>query len=394
MNLNILKKNNDPVVEQSLETTRNIEFQLLNMKKELDKFSKREASDIDVTPQVFQTLETLQQIDTQLQNMCSILEGFTNNLKDKTETIIEKTNEQLDQDGPQNQQPSPPGKPPTFPPTFPPTYPNLPNENLEEPYYLQDYPPWEEHEQYWPHEYYQRPLQPWYEYQHYPHYYDSPYYRPTPYGEYYSRNHDPYYQEPYYPRPHSYPPFHHPPERHSYYRSRQSPYPVYGEPPRDYSSYEDRYYQSTKYPTVANSEPAYSSKFKAVPSATFKIAYYPWQQITGRRKPTNSRTPYMNIYDLGNEYMVYFELPGVEKDNLELRVDEQALWITGKPTIVTGMDGQPVVQEHGYHEFYRQVNLPSKVIQNKTTCLFENGILKIKLVKNSPKQSVHKVNIE
>ena len=101
----------------------------------------------------------------------------------------------------------------------------------------------------------------------------------------------------------------------------------------------------------------------------------------------------MNLYDLGTEYQVFLELPGVEKENIELRVDDQSIWISGKPTIIGGEDGQPVIQEHGYHEFYRQVQLPSKVISNKTKCIFENGILKIILIKYNRKKTSHKVKI-
>jgi HSP20 family protein len=153
-------------------------------------------------------------------------------------------------------------------------------------------------------------------------------------------------------------------------------------------------YSSSKYPSKSTPDPAYSTGFQAVPSRTYRIAYYPWQQTVGDKNPLNSRVPYMNMYDLGKEYEVYMELPGVEKDNLELRVDEQSIWVNGKPTIIGGEDGQPVIQEHGYHEFYRQVQLPSKVISSKTTCIFENGILRIKLVKYNPKQSANKIKIK
>ena len=40
MTVNLLKKGTGPVVDQSLEATRSIEYQLLNMKQEMEKFSK------------------------------------------------------------------------------------------------------------------------------------------------------------------------------------------------------------------------------------------------------------------------------------------------------------------------------------------------------------------
>jgi HSP20 family molecular chaperone IbpA len=386
MNLNILKKNNEPVVDQSLETTRNIEFQLLNMKKELQKFFEDQEPTVDITPAVTHTLETLHQIDTQLQNMYSVLENFTNELKGE-----ERPTKNQSGPTPKSIQPTSPPNPQRGPPTFPPTYPGHSQEYQPYPYHSQGYyprrtetPKWQpnwsdNHPQGW-HQPNNYPKPQRYEYysDQYPYHYDAPDYRPPPYSDYYNYYHHPRYYNPYWPE-------------------YDEPYTPYGAPyydeyhPRSQHEYQN--YQSARYPTVANSEPAYSSASNAIPSTSYKIAYYPWQQMTGERTPTNSRVPYLNIYDIGNEYIVYVELPGVDKDNLELRVDEQAIWLSGKPTIVGAEDGTPVVQEHGYHEFYRQVTLPSKVIQNKTTCVFENGILKIKLVKNNPKKSSYKVKI-
>jgi HSP20 family protein len=373
MDINILKKNNEPVVDQSLETTRNIEFQLLNVKKELEKFTENNDPNIDITPAVTHTLETLHQIDTQLQNMNSILEQFTEHLKTSGISKDKNSFDEYTYDGPNR----PPG-PPRGPPTYPPTYPQFNNEYYQTPQNYPKYYPWEMEK-----EHYSQYDHPGISEQYYysdtpPNYWDSPYYRPPPYRDYYPTFENPYYYR--YSRGH-------------YQQNYLPPYQNYGDSPNYYTQDRPDYYQSKRYPTVASSEPAYSSTFRAVPSATYKIAYYPWQQMSRERTPANSRVPYMNIYDVGSEYLMYIELPGVEKDNLELRVDEQALWISGKPTILGTEEGQPVVQEHGYHEFYRQVNLPSKIIQNKTSCIFENGILKIKLVKSNPKKSAHKVKI-
>lgn len=348
MSVNNPKKINPPVVDKSLETTRNIEYQLLNMKEELERFSEVDQPDIDLAPAVSHTFEILQQIDNQLQNMRTLLEHYSNLFKYKGDEP-KFTAEGLYQ----AEKPGEPPFPPTKRPTYPPTYPT--EEQVG--YYPYPRPPYNP--------YYAPQMNP------YQYYYGQPYQMPMfsgPYGPFMS--YPPYGQ----PLPPEYPdPY-------------QAPYQA---PP------EDMYYQSAKYPTVASSEPAYSSssKSRAVPRHTFKIAYYPWQQITGKKGPTDSRTPYMNIYDLGNIYQIYIELPGVEKENLELRVDEQSIWINGKPTIMGSEDGVPVVQEHGYHEFYRQVYLPSKIISNKTDCVFENGILIIKLVKTNPRKQPHRVKI-
>jgi HSP20 family protein len=444
MTMNILKKNNEPVVDQSLESTRNIEFQLLSMKKELERFYEKSGPDADITPAVSQTLETLHEIDAQLKSMYSVLEDYT-----KVIQSIESRGETLT-DTPQGvnmDKPSPPPNPIRGPPTFPgrapeyqsgyyPEYhqerlndyfdPNYqPEYRFDDPRYNRyqqsldeytEFPPEYEEQLYWDRIHRRR----WHDYrirqqrqqrqqiqqrqyrQQMQRYHERPYYEygssdQTNWNEssdpYWSR--DTYYQEePYSSHPRPYPtPYPRPYDPRGPH-GEQYPGPDIQDYPPMFNQGERRYYSSSKYPSNSTQKPAYSTSFKAVPDRLFKIAYYPWQQTRGKGSPLNSRVPYMNLYDLGTDYEVYVELPGVEKDNLELRVDEQSIWISGKPTMIGGEDGQPVVQEHGYHEFYRQVQLPSKVISNKTTCVFENGILRIKLVKYNPKGAAHKVKIK
>ncbi len=346
-----MKKRSGPVVDHSLEATRSIEFQLLNMKNELEKFPLEKNSKIDLIPTVSQTLETLQQIDLQLKNMCSSLEKYSRQFGNNEEYSPVK-------DSFTTEEPNPPPFPPVSPPTFPPTYPSE--------YQSPPIPP---------------PFPPWAQYHMQNQYYYPPFYNPYMY----------------YSPPPFFMPRHFPPNSED---SRVFPqdYPPFLPPSRDYPNepYEQygKYYESAKRPTVASSEPAYSKQSKAIPSQVFKIAYYPWEQLTGKRTPMDSRVPYVNLYDLGKEYLVYVELPGVEKENIEIRVDEQSIWINGKPTIIGGEDGTPIVQEHGFHEFSRQLYLPSTIITNRSSCKFENGILKILLMKEKLKKPIHQLKVK
>lgn len=372
MNLNILKKDNSPVVDMSLETTRNIEFQLLNMKKELENVTEEDAVNNNLFPAVSDTLSTLQQIESQLESLQSLLESYGA----QHETNENRNDELKEAETPISKQDEPP-----FPPERPSHFPGRPfhSGSDPEPFYEDTYPNYYEYPPYYP----QHPpnLQPPPEYG-YPadpyRYYYPPYPIQPPYG------YGPYFRNPPTGPEPPYPPTHPPTYP-----------PVYGLPPQYGETYQDeRVYRSSKYPTVASSGPAYSSKVRAVPPRTFSVAYYPWQQFTGVRMPMDSRVPYMNIYDSGREYLVFVELPGVERENLELRVDGQSIWITGKPTIIGDERGIPMVQEHGFHEFYRQVSLPSRVLSEQTTCTFDNGILKIKLIKTNSKPSTFKVKIK
>jgi HSP20 family molecular chaperone IbpA len=379
MKANILKKRNEPYVDQSLETTRSIEYQLLDMKKNLESLTMGNQPDIDLAPAVTHTLETLQQIDMQLQSMRAMLEE-----KDESQKRLDSDSSYPGTTGldKPNPPPSRPISPPTFPPTYPSTYEYTP------PKYPYPYPheiP-QTHEQYYP----PPPFfyDPYFSYYRMPYYYQTP---PAPYYGYppqgYEQRYSPYG---YPPQGHHYrhPPYGYPPQGYSPQR-----YPPQGYPSRGAGDRDIQYYESAK-PASGSSEPAYSSKTKAIPSQIFNYAYYPWEFVTGKKSPMSSRSPYVNLYDLGKEYLIYVELPGVERDNIDIRVDDQSVWINGKPTIGSGEEGHAIVQEHGFHEFSRQIYLPSIIIQTKTSCDFENGILKILLIKEAPKKPKHKVKIK
>lgn len=354
MRKNVMKKHNEPYVDQSLEATRSIEYQLLNMKENLEAFATDGNINDELAPAVTNTLETLQHIDMQLQSMRALLDNYRDSLKEHEGREYSPPDKKREIDRPY---PSPDR--PTSPPTFPPTYPKTPHHQA----YPPPYPPPQASQMQEPYYYYPPFFNP------YMYYMPPPYYMPRYYHPYYADDRR---------FPQDYPPF----------------LPPYGYPPEEADDYYRKYYESAKVPTVASNEPAYSSKSKAVPSQIFRIAYYPWEQLTGQRSPMNSRTPYINMYDLGKEYVVFVELPGVEKENIDIRVDEQSVWINGKPTIIGGEDGKAIIQEHGHHIFTRQIYLPSTIIQNKTNCEFENGILKILLHKENPRPPMHKIKIK
>ena len=340
--MNIMKKDNEPVVDQSLEATRNIEFQLLNMKKELERFEKDDESFAELLPAVSQTLEALQHIDAQLKNMYTMLENYTN-LLENTDNV-KKTGGVF----------KPPERP--IPKPFPPRTPHsaphscsCKNNNydtcLNQRTSNCQTPPWSEY--YVDHQRYNKPSpghQSWWVD-------DNNNYWQRPPGENYSR---PYWQG---------------------IDCGTTSWPCRNE--IYYSALNPEKVQNT----TSNSPNTYDG-----PDGSWDTQC--------KEGINQSICPSLNLYDNGDDYCIYVELPGVDKKSLDLRVDEQCLWLSAKTTVPETQDGEPLLLERNCPEYCRRIDLPCNIIPNKTTSTYKNGILYIKLVKSSTKKRSHKVKIQ
>jgi HSP20 family protein len=106
-------------------------------------------------------------------------------------------------------------------------------------------------------------------------------------------------------------------------------------------------------------------------------------QRLSRREVTRSQeryvTPPVDIYETTGGLVVKADLPGVEKENLDLQVENNLLTIRAKPTHTTA--GEPVYREYELVNFFRQFELNEKVDQSKISAELKHGVLTLKLPK-------------
>ena len=102
--------------------------------------------------------------------------------------------------------------------------------------------------------------------------------------------------------------------------------------------------------------------------------------------------PPVDIFENEDSLIVVADLPGVDKDGVEINVEDDILTIKGKakytqPTNV-------LRQEFTLHNYYRQFQLSDEVDQSKISAESKNGVLTImmpKAEKSKPKQIKVKV---
>lgn len=95
-----------------------------------------------------------------------------------------------------------------------------------------------------------------------------------------------------------------------------------------------------------------------------------------------SMLPKLNISEADNKYFIEAELPGVKKDDLELKLDNNVLMIKG--TIEENKESKDrnyFMRERYYGSFQRSLTLPNNVNENDINASFKDGILNIEITK-------------
>lgn len=102
-----------------------------------------------------------------------------------------------------------------------------------------------------------------------------------------------------------------------------------------------------------------------------------------------------DIREKKDKYIIEIDLPGYEKDNISISLDNDYLVITGKVVKEDNRDEEEryVHQERFYGECSRKFYVGEEITEEDISAEFKNGILKIEIPKkeeqikdNSPKQ--------
>jgi len=100
-------------------------------------------------------------------------------------------------------------------------------------------------------------------------------------------------------------------------------------------------------------------------------------------------TPRVNLLNHDEEIVLKAELPGIDKEELDISIANDTVTIKGerKAEELTENDCY-VCQESTYGSFERSIPLPEKVVSDKVTASLKNGVLTLTLPKAEPSGSV------
>lgn len=106
--------------------------------------------------------------------------------------------------------------------------------------------------------------------------------------------------------------------------------------------------------------------------------------------------PAVDIYEDKENYILWIDLPGVEKDNINLKVEENSLIIKGGRKSPADTEKQNYLKaERQMGNFYRSFTLPRHIDIDAIQAKYDNGVLQLKIPKKTEVKSKEiKINLE
>ena len=98
--------------------------------------------------------------------------------------------------------------------------------------------------------------------------------------------------------------------------------------------------------------------------------------------PRNNTYPAVDIKESKNEYTIIADLPGFEKSNINLSIDEGYLTIKANEEKVNDSNGRYMMKERSMRNYSRTFSLPDNALESKVSAKYTNGTLSITIPKS------------
>ena len=95
----------------------------------------------------------------------------------------------------------------------------------------------------------------------------------------------------------------------------------------------------------------------------------------------NVVTPLVDIVEQNDEFILIANLPGLQRDYLQVKVEENNLIIFGKIGYHTASSRKYILQENEIGNYYRLFKISDTIDKNKISAKYDNGQLIVSLPK-------------
>ncbi len=104
--------------------------------------------------------------------------------------------------------------------------------------------------------------------------------------------------------------------------------------------------------------------------------------------PFKMKMPSVDVEDRGKEFRLSADLPGFNKEDVNIELTDDSVMIHAKKTMTEEEKNKNYIRrERAAQSFYRRIELPEKVKSDDAKANLNNGILEIILPKKEPKET-------
>jgi HSP20 family protein len=119
----------------------------------------------------------------------------------------------------------------------------------------------------------------------------------------------------------------------------------------------------------------------------FSMPFFPMRMPMAKFfEMSEVKTPAIELKDEGKELIATIEIPGVDKTNIKLKINDNSLIVSAEKKKEKEEKGKnKYYSERSYSSFYRSFSLPVQVDSNKVKAKYENGVLEVRMEKKKSK---------
>ena len=109
----------------------------------------------------------------------------------------------------------------------------------------------------------------------------------------------------------------------------------------------------------------------------------------------SKRMPLLDMADRGDHYELQVEVPGIDKDKINVKATTNAVEISAEQSNQSEEQRKDYVySERVSNSFYRMIPFPEHVVPSKIDAKFNNGIVTIKLPKDNSAKDKQTTKVE
>jgi HSP20 family protein len=107
-----------------------------------------------------------------------------------------------------------------------------------------------------------------------------------------------------------------------------------------------------------------------------------WPERWFRADELDVRAPAVDVFEEKDDIVVKAEIPGMDKDNIQVNLTDHTLTIKGEKKKEEEVKEENYFRsERSYGTFLRTVELPRDVHADKVKATFKNGVLEVRMPK-------------
>ena len=98
--------------------------------------------------------------------------------------------------------------------------------------------------------------------------------------------------------------------------------------------------------------------------------------------------PAIDLTEAEKEFVLRVEVPGIPKENLDVKLNGDLVTITGRREALHEAKGETYLwQEREYGRFVRTIRLPAAVVETDIVATYQDGVLVVHLPKVTPAEN-------